>query len=283
MIGNSPKSTPSWVLEHLGDHALEDGADFFFVQERGFAVDLRELGLAVSAQVFVAEALGDLVVTVVASHHQHLLVELGRLGQREELAVVHAAGHQVVTRAFGRALAQHGGFDVDEAFLVQEVAHLDGRFVAQHHVALHVRAAQVHHAMGQACGFRQVVVIHLEGRRNRGVEHIQLVAQHFDLAALEAVVGGALRAGTHQALDLHAELVAHAFGGLEHLGAIWVAHHLHVAFAVTQVDEDHTAVVTATIHPTRQGHGLAHQGFGHKTAIVRAHGHGITSGAAVAQ
>ncbi len=54
------------LLEHFGDHLLEDGADFFFVQERGFAVDLGKFGLAVSAQVFVAEALGDLVVTVEA-------------------------------------------------------------------------------------------------------------------------------------------------------------------------------------------------------------------------
>ncbi len=80
------------LLEHRCDHALEDGADFFLVQERGLAVDLREFGLAVGAQVFVAEALGDLVVAVVAGHHQHLLVQLGRLRQGEELAVVHAAG-----------------------------------------------------------------------------------------------------------------------------------------------------------------------------------------------
>src|SRR5258707_3109491 len=29
-------------LEDLGDHALEDGADFLFVQERGLAVHLRD-------------------------------------------------------------------------------------------------------------------------------------------------------------------------------------------------------------------------------------------------
>ncbi|MNV50358.1 hypothetical protein D3C71_1423630 [compost metagenome] len=187
---------------------------------------------------------------------------------------MHAAGHQVVARAFGRAFAQHGRFDVDEAFLVQEVAHLDGGLVAQHHVALHVRAAQVHHTVREARGFRQVLVVHLERRRDRGVEHVQLMAQHFDLAALELVVGRAVRSGAHQAHHLHAELVAHVFGGLEHLGTVGVAHHLHVAFAVAQVDEDHAAMVTTTVHPARQGNGLAHQGFGHKTAIVGTHGHG---------
>jgi hypothetical protein len=45
------------------------------------------------------------------------------------------------------------------------------------------------------------------------------------------------------------ELVAHGFGDLEHLGAVGVAHHLHQAFAVAQVDEDDAAVVAATVHP----------------------------------
>jgi hypothetical protein len=97
---------------------------------------------------------------------------------------------------------------------------MDTRFVAQHQVVLHVGAAQVQHAVREARGFRQVVVIDLEGRRDRGVEHVQLMAQHFDLAALEVVVGGACGACAHQALDLHAELVAHVFGRLEHLGAV---------------------------------------------------------------
>jgi hypothetical protein len=123
------------------------------VQERGLDIDLRELGLAVGAQVFVAEALGDLVVAVKAGHHQQLLEQLGRLGQRKEMAVVHAAGHQVVARAFGRGLGQHRRLDVDEAVGIQELAHLHGHPVAQHQVVLHVGAAQVQHAVGQARGF----------------------------------------------------------------------------------------------------------------------------------
>jgi hypothetical protein len=91
------------------------------------------------------------------------------------------------------------------------------------------------------------------------VEHLQLVAQHLDLAAGQVGVLGAGRAGAHQAGDLQAELVAHVFGGLEHLGAVGVADHLHQAFAVAQVDEDHAAVVAAAVGPAHQGHGLAHQ------------------------
>jgi GNAT superfamily N-acetyltransferase len=96
-------------------------------------------------------------------------------------------------------------------------------------------------------------------RRDAGVEHLQLVAQHLDLAAGEVGVLGAARARTHLAHHLQAELVAHAFGGLEHLGAVGVADDLHQAFAVAQVDEDHAAVVAAAVGPAHQGHGLAHQ------------------------
>jgi hypothetical protein len=261
------------VLEHGFDHALEHVADVLLGQEGRLDIDLGEFRLAVGTQVFVAEALGDLVVAVIAGHHQQLLEQLGRLGQREKLAVVHAAGHEIIARAFGRALGEHGGFDVDETVGIEELAHLHRHLVTQHQVLLHVRAAQVQHAVRQAGGFRQVVVVQCERRRDRGVEHVQLVAQHLDLAAFQVVVGGAFRAGTHQAFDLHTELVAQVFGRLEHLGAVGVAHHLHVAFAVTQVDKNHATVVTAAVDPAAQGHGLAQLGFGHQTAVVGTHCH----------
>jgi hypothetical protein len=69
----------------VGDHALEQLARMSSsVQERGLDIDLGEFGLAVGAQVFVAETLGDLVVTIEAGHHQQLLEQLGRLGQGKE-------------------------------------------------------------------------------------------------------------------------------------------------------------------------------------------------------
>jgi hypothetical protein len=94
------------------------------------------------------------------------------------------------------------------------------------------------------------------------------VAQNFNLATFETVVGGAFRAGTHQAFDLDAKLIAQTFSGFEHVGAVGVAHHLHIAFAITHVNEDHATVVTTAIDPAAQADGLAHQGFGYKTAVV---------------
>ena len=103
------------------------------------------------------------------------------------------------------------------------------------------------------------------------------MAQHFNLAAFQAFVDRALGACTHQALDLHAKLIAQAFGHVEHLGTVWVAHDLHIAFAVAQVNKNHTTVVTPAVNPAAQRNGFAQLGFGHLTAIVRTHGHSYLS------
>ncbi len=258
-------------MEGAADHALEHRADLFLGEERGFDVDLRELGLAVGAQVFVAEALGDLVVAVEAGHHQQLLEQLRRLRQREKHAVVHTRRHEVVARAFGRALGQHRRLDVDEAVGVEELAHLHGDAVAQHHVALHRRPAQVEHAVRQAHGLRQVLVVELERRRDAGVEHFDLMRQHFDLAADEVAILGAGGARANLADDLQAELVAHILGCLESLGAVGVADDLHQAFTVAQVDEDHAAMIAAAVRPAHEGDGLAHQRFADEAAVSGSH------------
>ena len=74
----------------------------FPLREGRFEVDLGELGLAVGAQILVAEAAGDLEVALEAGDHQDLLEDLRRLRQRVETAGMNAAGDQVVARAFGR-------------------------------------------------------------------------------------------------------------------------------------------------------------------------------------
>src|SRR2546430_257888 len=53
-------------LEDVADQALHQVLDLALVEERGLDVDLGELGLALGAQVLVAEALHDLVVAIEA-------------------------------------------------------------------------------------------------------------------------------------------------------------------------------------------------------------------------
>ena len=149
---------------------------------------------------------------------------------------------------------------------------------------MHVGPAQVEHAVREPRGFGQVVVVKLKRGGDARVEHDQFMAQHLDLAAFEAVIGGARRALAHDALDLYAKLVANVFGGLKGCRAVGVADHLYIAFAVAQVDENHAAVVTPAIDPAAQADALAEQGFGDQTAIVRTHlgddGHENTWGSA---
>ncbi|MEY3939405.1 MAG: hypothetical protein RL659_2246 [Pseudomonadota bacterium] len=135
------------------DHFLEHVPNFLFAQEGRFNVNLGKFWLTVSAQVFVAEALGDLVVAIVAGHHEQLLEQLGRLWQRKEMAIVHTAGHQVIARTFWRALGQHGRFNVNEPMLIQKLTGFHGHLVAQHEVVLHVRTAQIEHSVCEARGF----------------------------------------------------------------------------------------------------------------------------------
>ncbi|CAB4345593.1 unannotated protein [freshwater metagenome] len=98
-----------WRCSDLESGCLEDGSDRFFaylnylilVDESHLDVELRKFGLTVGPEVFVAEAARDLEVALVARHHQQLLEELRRLGQRVPVARVHPARHEEVSCAFG--------------------------------------------------------------------------------------------------------------------------------------------------------------------------------------
>ena len=267
-------------LEHRADHLLEDRADLDLGQERGFAVDLGELRLPVGAQVFIAKALGDLVVAIEARHHQQLLEQLGRLRQREEMAGMHPRRHQVIARALRRGLGEHRRFDVDEAVRIEKLAHLHRHPVAQHQVVLHLRAAQIEHPVSQPGGLGQVFVVELERRRHRGIEDLELLGQHLDRAAFQLRIDGAFRAPAHLADHLHAEFVADPVGGLEHLDPVRVAHHLGQALAIAQIDEDHPAMIAAAMNPAEQRDHLIEMGGRHEAGIAGAHDGSVLRGAA---
>ena len=144
--------------------ALDGAEDHLRACEADLQIDLRELGLAVGAQVFVAEAAHDLEILVEARDHEDLLEQLRRLRQRVELARIHAAGHQVIARAFGRGARHERRLDFVEALRVQIVANGDGDLVAQFDVALQIRPAQVDVAILEAYFF---VGQYRIGRRER--------------------------------------------------------------------------------------------------------------------
>lgn len=177
-----------YLPEHVLGPALENLQHVFLLDERHFAVDLCELGLTVGAQVFVAEAAHDLEILVVAGDHQQLFEGLRRLGQGVELVGVHAAGNDEVAGAFGRRVDQIGGFDLEEAFRVEEAADFLRHLVPQDHVALQRRAAQVEVAVFHAQVVAAVRNLFDRERGNFGlVEYGHLLGGDLDVAV--AILG----------------------------------------------------------------------------------------------
>ena len=258
--------------EQRPDHRFHQGHHALLVEKRGFNVELGEFRLPVGAQVFVAETTRKLVVALEAGHHQQLFEELRRLRQGKEPARVGARRHQVIARALRRRLGQYRRLDLGETLLLQKGAQGLDRAMAQAQVALHDIAAQIEVAVTQAHRLGQFAVVVLERQRLRPVEDFERAGGHLHLAGRQVRILGAGRTMAHLAGDAQHIFVAHALGERERLALVRIEHRLQQTGTIAQVDENHPAVVTATMGPTAQGHGLADVRFIYFTAIVAAHG-----------
>ena len=258
-------------FEDSADQLFHQGADFNFVQEAGFNIHLGEFRLTIGTEVFVTEALNDLVVAVKACAHQHLFEELGGLRQSVEVAVVNTRGNQIVAGAFRGALGEHRSFDVDEAVLIKETAESHCSFVAELHVALHRQTTKVEHTISQTCGFGEVFVIKQEGRRCGRIQDLEFLSQHFNAAGDEVFVASAFRTSTNQAFNLHNEFVTDFIGSFEDVGTIRVADDLDQAFTIAQIDENNTAVVAAAMGPAVEGDSLTEEFLVNQTCIFSTH------------
>ena len=241
-------------LERGGEESLDGGEDDFGPREADLQIDLRELELAVGALVFVAEAARDLEILVEAGDHEDLLEQLRRLRQGVELAVVNAAGDEVVARAFGRGARQERRLDFVEALRVEVVADGDRDVVAELDVVLHLRPAQVEVAVLEAHLFvGDVGVGGREGQRLAVVEDAQLVGDDFDFAGGDVLVDGVGVAQLDVADDGDDELGAHGLGLGVHGGAGFGGDDdLGDAAAVAQVEEDEVAEIAAAVDPSHE-------------------------------
>ena len=167
------------------EEALDEGLDFGFGDEGGFEVDLSELGLAVGAEVFVAEAASDLEIFFEAADLEQLFVLLWGLGEGVEVARVESCRDEEVACALWGGVGEDGGFDFEEAVFVEEVAGGLGDSVAQFEVVGHFCAAQVEVAVGEA----EVLVGDLGIERERGdlgfVEDGEFAGDDLDFAGGE--------------------------------------------------------------------------------------------------
>ena len=98
-----------------------------------------------------------------------------------------------------------------------------------------------------------------------------MTCEHLDLAGSEVRIGRALRARAHETRDADDEFVAQFFGLGKHLRCVRIADDLHETLAITQIDEDHAAMIATPVDPTRNGDSATNEGFVDLTAVMSAH------------
>ena len=160
------------------EQRVDQVEDVLLVDERHLQVELGELGLAVGAEVLVAEAARDLEVALEAADHQQLLEQLRRLRQRVPGAADQPAGHEEVARALGRRAGQDRRLDLEEVALGEVVADRLDHVVAQDHHVAHAVLAQVEVAVAQAQLLpHRLVLVDLERRRLGVGEQVELATR----------------------------------------------------------------------------------------------------------
>ena len=257
------------------------GKEFFQVHkhvllgdEAHLHVHLGKFGLAVGAQVLVAEAARHLIVAVDAAHHQKLLEDLRRLGQGVERARVHAAGHQVVARALGGGLGEHRRFHLQKAAFVEEFLRRLDKAGAEAQRLEHLRPPQIQIAEAQAQFLAHMRrVLQREGRGVGAGEKRQARGVQLHRARGNERIDRFRIAQAHHAPGAHHAFGAHMARQFKHLrgqGAL-VAHHLHHALAVAHIQKYHAAHIAHGVHPTGHRRALAHMFGAEQAAIARSH------------
>ena len=103
-----------------------------------------------------------------------------------------------------------------------------------------------------------LLLVDVERRHLRRVEHDEPIDRDLDLAGRQLGVGVPFGPMPHGALDLHDPLAAGRLGrrvGVR--GVLGVRDHLRDAVAIAQVEEGEVAVIAPSMHPPGQRHALA--------------------------
>src|SRR5208282_6714132 len=201
----------------------------------------------------------DLEIFVEAGDHQDLLEQLRGLRQGVEHSRLHAAGDEVIARAFGRGAGHERGFDFEEALRCEVVADGQSDFVPELDVELHGVAAQVDVAIFQAHFFvGQHRIRWQKGQRLRHVQNAQFFNHQFDFAGWDVGIDGVGIATLDLSYGRDYKLIAQCFG-LFMDGRIQfvVKDNLGYAGAVAQVNEDDLAEVAAAVDPSHEHNFLA--------------------------
>ena len=126
-----------------------------------------------------------------------------------------------------------------------------------------------------------LLLVDVERRHLRRVEHGEPIHRNLDLTGRQLGVGRARGPCPHDALDLDDPLVADRLGGGVRIRCLLGArHHLGDAVAIAEVEEGEMPVIPPTMHPTGQRDPLAVVPGAQLATGVRAEGgaHGSVNG-----
>ena len=239
-------------FENVFHQPLKHVEDIVLLHETHFAVNLRKLGLAVGPQVFIAEAFYNLIVAIVAAHHEQLLKGLRTLRQRIKLSGIHTAGHYKITGPFGSALDEKRRFNIHETILVQIISCGTVYRIAQLNIFLHCIAAQVEVAVFHPQVVATIgIILNGEGWRSGFVENAEFADGNFYIAGSN--VGVFAGSFAYHAFCLQHKLTAQRIA-VELVIQGFGKYQLRNAVAVTQVYEGDGAKFAYGLHPAGQGY-----------------------------
>ena len=275
--GERPRHPLARLVPQRHQHGLDEAEHVLYSDERCLEVDLGELGLAVVAQILVAEAARDLEVAVEPRDHEQLLVDLRGLGQRVELPGMYARWHHVVARSLRGRLGEDRRFDLQELELGEGAPGPLQQPVAQHEVRLHLGASQVEVTVLEPQLFSGELLTLGTGHRNRrrhgGSDDRELRRVDLDLAGRQLWVPHVPRARNDLALQFDHRLAGQpGCGPADVFRCARADRDLDDPGAVAQIDEHDPTEVAAPVHPSAQPHPLPHVLRPQLAAAVRAPG-----------
>ena len=102
-----------------------------------------------------------------------------------------------------------------------------------------------------------LLLINVEGRHLRRVEHAEPFNRDLDLTGGQLGVGGSIWTCSHDAFHLDDPLVANRLGrGVRVRGVLRARYHLGHPVAIPQVEEGEVTMIAPAVHPPGQRHAL---------------------------
>ena len=114
------------------------------------------------------------------------------------------------------------------------------------------------------------MLVQRERQVARGVQHVDRVGEHFELAGAHLVVDA--DAPTHGAGHAQNVFVTDVARDAERFGIVGIGDDLDDALVIAKIDEDDSAVVAARVDPSAERDGPAEQGLVDETAVMGTHG-----------